>query len=44
MVQPFFDKIPKIKRQAFEKSSYVPMWEERGKYMEVVGHFFESKG
>lgn len=39
VVQPFFDKIPKIKWMTFEKSSHTPMWEEREKFMEVVEHF-----
>ena len=39
VVQPFFDRVPKIKWLTFEKSSHVPMWEERDKFMEVVEHF-----
>ena len=41
VVQPFFDKIPKIKWMTFEKSSHTPMWEEREKFMEVVEHFLD---
>lgn len=41
VVQPFFDRIPKVKWLAFEKSSDVSMWEEREKFMKVVEHFFE---
>ena len=43
VVQPFFDRVPKIKWLTFEKSSHVPMWEEREKFMEVVEHFLESE-
>ena len=41
VVQPFFDKIPKVKWSTFEKSSHVPMWEERERFMKVIQHFLE---
>lgn len=41
VVQPFFDGISRVKWLTFEKSSHVPMWEEREKFMEVVEHFLE---
>ena len=41
VVQPFFDKVCKVKRLTFGKSSRVPMWEERERCMEVVEHFLE---
>lgn len=41
VVEPFFDKIPKVKWLTFENSSHVSMWEEREKFMGVVGHFLE---
>ena len=44
VVQPFFDRIKKIKWLTFQNSSHVPMWEEREKFMEVVEHFLQSEG
>jgi len=43
VIQSFFDRVPKIKWLTFEKSSHVPMWEEREKFMEVVERFLESE-
>jgi len=43
VIQPFFDKVLKIKWLTFEKSSHVPMWEEREKFMEVIEHFLKSE-
>lgn len=37
--EPFFHKIPKAKWVTFEDSSNTPMWEERAKYMKLVGDF-----
>ena len=38
-VQPLFNLIPKVKWVRFEKSSHVPFWEERDRYMQVVSDF-----
>ncbi|KAL5530947.1 hypothetical protein ACEPAG_3823 [Sanghuangporus baumii] len=38
-MQPFFDKIPKVKWVRFEKSSHMPFYEERERYFEVLGSF-----
>lgn len=35
----FFRNIQKVKWFTFAESSYMPMWEEREKYMRVVGDF-----
>lgn len=39
VVEPFFKKIQKVKWVTFEKSSHLPMWEERERYMKLVGEF-----
>ncbi|KAI0649026.1 proline-specific peptidase [Trametes meyenii] len=39
VVKPFSDNIPNSKWVTFENSSHTPFWEEREKYMEVVGRF-----
>ncbi|OSX62093.1 hypothetical protein POSPLADRAFT_1143690 [Postia placenta MAD-698-R-SB12] len=36
---PFFERIPKVKWITLEKSSHMPFWEERERYMEIVDHF-----
>ncbi|KAF2996151.1 hypothetical protein E8E14_000521 [Neopestalotiopsis sp. 37M] len=41
-VEPWFRAIPKIKWVVFEKSSHMPHWEERDRYMELVGTFLTS--
>jgi pimeloyl-ACP methyl ester carboxylesterase len=41
-VEPWFRAIPKIKWVVFEKSSHMPHWEERKRYMELVGTFLTS--
>lgn len=38
-MQPFFDKIPKVKWVTLENSSHLPMWEERERYIKVVENF-----
>ncbi|KAL5492915.1 hypothetical protein ACEPAI_4363 [Sanghuangporus weigelae] len=38
-MQPFFDKIPKVKWVRFEKSSHMPFYEEKERYFEVLGSF-----
>lgn len=38
-IRPFLDKIPKVRRVVFEKSSHVPMFEERETYVQVMGDF-----
>ncbi|KAJ7611563.1 proline-specific peptidase, partial [Mycena polygramma] len=42
VVQPFIDKIPKVKWFRYEDASHLPMWEVRGKYIEDVGRFLED--
>jgi pimeloyl-ACP methyl ester carboxylesterase len=37
--QPFFKNIKKVKWISFASSSHTPMWEERERYMNVVGEF-----
>lgn len=41
VVQPFFDRIPKVKWLTFENSSHTSMWEERERFMDVVERFLE---
>ncbi|KAJ6521622.1 hypothetical protein DFH09DRAFT_938902, partial [Mycena vulgaris] len=36
---PFFRESPHVKRVTFTESSHMPHWEERERYMEVVGTF-----
>jgi proline-specific peptidase len=38
-VEPWFRCIPKVKWVVFEKSSHMPHWEERERFMELVGTF-----
>ncbi|KAF9791232.1 Alpha/Beta hydrolase protein [Thelephora terrestris] len=40
-LQPFFDKLQKVKWIQFSESSHLAHWEERDRYMEVVAHFLE---
>ncbi|KAF8960222.1 proline iminopeptidase [Flammula alnicola] len=39
VVEPFFRNIPQAKWITFENSSHMPFWEERERYMQVVGEF-----
>jgi pimeloyl-ACP methyl ester carboxylesterase len=39
VVEPFFKHIPRVKWVRFENSSHTPFWEERERYMELVGDF-----
>jgi len=39
VIQPFFDKISKVKWVTLENSSHLPMWEERERYIKVVENF-----
>ncbi|KII87182.1 hypothetical protein PLICRDRAFT_55188 [Plicaturopsis crispa FD-325 SS-3] len=39
VVAPFFHTIPKVKWFTFAESSHMPMFEERERYMEIVGNF-----
>lgn len=39
---PFFWGIDKVKWVKFAKSSHVPHWEERERYVEVVGKYLTS--
>ena len=38
-VEPYFKHIPKVKWITFSDSSHTPQFEERGKYMKVIGDF-----
>ena len=38
----YFWKIKKSKWVTFEKSSHTPMWEEREKYIQLVGEWLDS--
>ncbi|ORY01578.1 Alpha/Beta hydrolase protein [Clohesyomyces aquaticus] len=40
---PWFNEISKVKWVAFEKSSHMAHWEERDRYMEVVGQFLAGQ-
>ncbi|KAL5492910.1 hypothetical protein ACEPAI_4358 [Sanghuangporus weigelae] len=40
-MQPFFDEIPKVKWVRFEKSSHMPFYEEKGRYLEILGYFLK---
>ncbi|KIJ26781.1 hypothetical protein M422DRAFT_191776 [Sphaerobolus stellatus SS14] len=39
VVMPYFQNISKVKWFQFSESSHLPQWEERERYMEVVGEF-----
>jgi pimeloyl-ACP methyl ester carboxylesterase len=39
VVEPFVKHIPRVKWVRFEHSSHTPFWEERERYMELVGDF-----
>ncbi|KAL6299313.1 proline iminopeptidase [Sparassis latifolia] len=41
VVAPFFKNIPKVKWVTFEHSSHTPFWEEREKFMRLVGEFLD---
>ncbi|KAF9000592.1 proline-specific peptidase [Cyathus striatus] len=41
-VSPFFEKIPKVKWVTFANSSHTPFFEERERYMKVVGGFLTN--
>lgn len=38
-VVPFFERIPKVKWVQFAESSHMPFFEEKGRYLEIVGDF-----
>lgn len=42
-IRPFLDNIPNVQRVVFEKSSHVPMFEERERYVEVMGSFLTAE-
>jgi pimeloyl-ACP methyl ester carboxylesterase len=42
VVQPFFDRVPKVKWVSFAESSHLPQWEERERYMEVVAGYLKA--
>lgn len=39
VVAPFFEHIPRVKWITFEKSSHMPFWEERQRYMALLDEF-----
>jgi pimeloyl-ACP methyl ester carboxylesterase len=41
-VKPWFDNIATVKWVTFKQSSHMPHWEERERYMELVGEFLTS--
>ncbi|KAI0061232.1 proline iminopeptidase, partial [Artomyces pyxidatus] len=43
VVEPFFWRIDKVKWVTFGKSSHMPFWEERERYMQLVADFMTSK-
>ncbi|KIJ44348.1 hypothetical protein M422DRAFT_168517 [Sphaerobolus stellatus SS14] len=42
VVQPFFDKIPKVKWVTFENSSHMPFFEEPDKYFRLLSEFLKK--
>lgn len=40
---PFFQALEKVKWVTFADSSHIPQWEERDRYMEIVGNFLRAK-
>jgi len=40
-VEPFFREIPKAKWITLEKSSHMSMFEERERYIQIVGDFLK---
>ncbi|KAL1971305.1 hypothetical protein VTN77DRAFT_257 [Rasamsonia byssochlamydoides] len=43
VVEPFFRKLDKVTWVTFAESAHMPHWEERKRYMEVVGQFLNGK-
>lgn len=41
-VEPWFRAIPRIKWVVFENASHMSHWEERERYMELVGTFLTT--
>jgi pimeloyl-ACP methyl ester carboxylesterase len=42
-VAPWFREIAKVKWHVMENSSHIPHWEERERYMKIVGGFLGAK-
>lgn len=42
VTKPFFEEVPKIKWYTFAESSHMPHWEERERFMEILGRFLED--
>jgi pimeloyl-ACP methyl ester carboxylesterase len=38
-MKPWFNNVAKVKWVTFEQSSHMAQWEERDRYMDVVGEF-----
>ncbi|KAJ7622536.1 proline-specific peptidase [Roridomyces roridus] len=41
-VTPFFERIPKVKWVQFAESSHMPFFEERERFLQVVGEFLDA--
>lgn len=41
-VSPTFQAVSKVKWVTFSKSSHMPHWEERERYMQIVGDFLQA--
>ncbi|KZT22310.1 proline-specific peptidase [Neolentinus lepideus HHB14362 ss-1] len=42
VVKPFFERMPRVKWIQFAQSTHQPFWEERKRYMDIVGSFLTS--
>ena len=38
-VYPFFKEIPRVRWVTMDQSSHLPMFDERERYMEIIGEF-----
>ena len=41
-VAPIFQALSKVKWATFAKSAHMPHWEERERYMQIVGDFLQA--
>ncbi|RDI87918.1 Kinesin-like protein [Venturia inaequalis] len=42
VTKPYFEEIPRVRWYTFSESSHMPHWEERDRFMEIVGGFLED--
>ncbi|KAE9963042.1 hypothetical protein EG328_011810 [Venturia inaequalis] len=42
VTKPYFEEIPTVRWYTFSESSHMPHWEERDRFMEIVGGFLED--